>query len=629
MSARSCTLAALLGAALAALTVALPAQAAPPSAEQQLADRFAPIVRLKQHSKECGSGEPYRPASVDLVLGNPEVTLRNADSGAKQPAPTAADLYGLGDAWYLDLPGDPLSPGCSYEKQFLRWNGDRPPITYAHVATEQGKPGKLALQYWFYYTFNDFNDKHESDWEMIQLAFDADTAEQALSQTPAQVIYSQHGGGELASWDASKLQKVGDHPVVYPGSGSHANYYGPNLYLGRSASEGFGCDDTRGPSTEVRPRAIVVPTTPDSRESPFAWLAFSGRWGQKERGANNGPTGPNTKDQWLAPITWMDSTGRDSSVTVPGQSTFGPNVAGFFCGAVAKGSNALNAAVDSPWTALGLFVVLGLACLVLWRRTRWRPHDPLPVEQPRAVGQVLRAAWTLHSGHRRFVLGVGLSFLVMSAVFAGVEAVLLKLTGLGDFVSVADRQSPVTALLVLLSGGTGVLIAAVFTAAATAAFVAGLADDRTLTTRQALDVLRTRWRPLVGVTALVTVVSAVLIVTVIGIPLAIYLLVRWGLVTPACVIDGQSVRGSRSESARLVHGGWWRTLGVTALVNVTPLIVAPLIGVIVLLLFSGVAIWFVNLIGSLVFMFVYPYSGLAVALYFYDRRARCDGPVAA
>ena len=237
---------------------------------------------------------------------------------------------------------------------------------------------------------------------------------------------------------------------------------------------------------------------------------------------------------------------------------------------------------------------------------------------------MLRAVWTLHREHRRFVLGVGLSFLVMSVVFTAVEAALLKLTGLGDFVSVAGRQNIVTALLVLLSGGTGVLIAAVFTGAATAAFVAGLADDRTLTTRQALHVLRTRWRPLVGVTALVTVVSAVLIVTVIGIPLAVYLLVRWGLVTLACVIDRQSVRGSRSESARLVHGGWWRTLGVTALVNVTPLIVAPLIGVIILLLFSGVAIWFVNLIGSLVFMFLYPYSGLAVALYYYDRRSRRD-----
>ena len=47
----------------------------------------------------------------------------------------------------------------------------KPTTSYAHIVTEPGKPGKLALQYWFYYPFNDFNNKHESDWEMVQLMF--------------------------------------------------------------------------------------------------------------------------------------------------------------------------------------------------------------------------------------------------------------------------------------------------------------------------------------------------------------------------------------------------------------------------------------------------------------------------
>jgi hypothetical protein len=52
---------------------------------------------------------------------------------------------------------------------------------YAHVATDVHDPGKLALQYWFYYVFNDWNNTHEGDWEMIQLDFDAATAHDALS----------------------------------------------------------------------------------------------------------------------------------------------------------------------------------------------------------------------------------------------------------------------------------------------------------------------------------------------------------------------------------------------------------------------------------------------------------------
>jgi hypothetical protein len=32
-------------------------------------------------------------------------------------APTATDLFGAGENTYLDLPGNPLNPGCSYEQR--------------------------------------------------------------------------------------------------------------------------------------------------------------------------------------------------------------------------------------------------------------------------------------------------------------------------------------------------------------------------------------------------------------------------------------------------------------------------------------------------------------------------------
>jgi hypothetical protein len=91
------------------------------------------------------------------------------------------------------------------------------PAAYARVVTDPTHRGQLALQYWFFYVFNDFNDKHEGDWEMFQLDFDAATAQQALRQKPALVGYSQHEGAESAHWGDSKLELVdGTHPVVYP-----------------------------------------------------------------------------------------------------------------------------------------------------------------------------------------------------------------------------------------------------------------------------------------------------------------------------------------------------------------------------------------------------------------------------
>src|SRR5262249_39088364 len=149
--------------------------------------------------------------------------------------------------YHLDFPGDALDPGCGYLDWSRRLNAHQQPTVYAHVATDPSYPGQLALQYWMFYVYNDWNNLHEGDWEMIQLNFDAATPDAALAagNHPYEVGYSQHTGGEKASWGDSKLQIVdGTHPVVYPASGSHANFFSSALYLGSSGEQGVGCDDT-------------------------------------------------------------------------------------------------------------------------------------------------------------------------------------------------------------------------------------------------------------------------------------------------------------------------------------------------------------------------------------------------
>jgi hypothetical protein len=183
----------------------------------------------------------------------------------------------------VDLPGDPLEPGCRYEKQFRQWNDGRPPSVYAHIATDPFHPGKLSVQDWFYYTFNDFTDKHESDWEMAQVDFDASSAAEAFRERPYEVDLSQHAGGERSDWTGTKLQRQGTHPVIYDATGSHANYFNSALYLGRGAREGFGCDDTREATHRLRLRTVLLPDTPTSASAPLRPAA---------RGGTAAPDGP-------------------------------------------------------------------------------------------------------------------------------------------------------------------------------------------------------------------------------------------------------------------------------------------------------------------------------------------------
>jgi hypothetical protein len=154
--------------------------------EQALAKRYAPVVRLVEQQDECGPGEPYQPLDVNALFGQPTVALRGPWNGSDlvKIGPTAHDLTGGLYEYHLDFPGDALSPGCGYERWARHISAGHQPTVYAHVATEPGFPGRLALQYWFFYVYNDWNNLHEGDWEMIQLDFDAATPSEALAKRP-------------------------------------------------------------------------------------------------------------------------------------------------------------------------------------------------------------------------------------------------------------------------------------------------------------------------------------------------------------------------------------------------------------------------------------------------------------
>ncbi|MBI1882182.1 MAG: hypothetical protein HYR94_28750, partial [Chloroflexi bacterium] len=80
--------------------------------------------------------------------------------------------------------------------------------------------GWLALQYWFFYPFNNWRsgfsgaNDHEADWEMIYIyLYETTTGE----LRPEWVAYASHdffGDDFRRRWDDPELEKVGEHPVV-------------------------------------------------------------------------------------------------------------------------------------------------------------------------------------------------------------------------------------------------------------------------------------------------------------------------------------------------------------------------------------------------------------------------------
>ena len=593
------------------------------SAATTLADRYSPVIMLEPQHRPCGPGEAYRPTTVDILLGNPEVVLRNSDGKVVKRGPTAQDLSAAPGGDYIDLQGNPLRPGCFYEEQFKRWFGDRKPSVYAHVATDSEHPGKLAVQYWFFWTFNDFTNKHEGDWEMAQVDFNAATPERALATGPYQVDYAQHSGGERGAWnDDPKLTKDGTHPVEYIATGAHAGFFQSKLYLGKGGTAVFGCEDTSKATERFSLQTVLLPDTPVPADSQFAWLNFQGRWGQKQPGINNGPLGPANADRevWTHPITWSEGL-RTRSLIVPGGQALGLSVTSFFCGAVDHASIALNWGLVHPapfFALLGLVVAAGV--LTAWR-TRWRPPDGRPIRRSRGGGQILRAAGRLYRGNARTFIGIGAIFIPISVLAGAVQWLLFHSTGLADLVNLDGKQGAITALLALLIGDVGGAFAAAAVTGAVSATLNELDAGRPVGALRAYKLAGRNPRALGGATAVQFVLIVVLVLSVIGIPFAVYYFIRTSLFAQACVLEEHSAIGSLGASARLTRRHWWRTFGFTAFVDALAILSGPLLGVLILLLTPG-SLTFIDISGSLVYTLVVPYAALALTLYYFDLQAR-------
>ncbi len=592
------------------------------TAQIELAERYAPIVMLKQQEHPCDTdGEAFAPTSVDIVLDNRDIVLRQVghDDPVIDHAPTARDLFDRGEGFYLDFPGLALDPGCIYEDDFARYSAERPAVVYAHVATQPDRPGQLALQYWTFWYYNDWNNKHEGDWEGISILFDADSADDALDTTPVEVGYAQHEGGERADWDAAKLTREGDRPVVYSSAGSHASYFGSALYLGRSGSEGFGCDNTDGPSARLDPEVVVLPDDVDDPSSDLAWLAFDGRWGERNGGPFNGPTGPRDKDRWERPIDWHDEL-RASSVVVPGGDGYGTAVVNSFCNVVEAGSDLLIFVTSSPAVALVLLVVLAMVGGWLTRRTDWTPVARRPLVMPRRAGQILRAALAAYRTRDGLDLArLGLLVVPVSLLTVLVVGIVRALPLVSSLIDLAADDSAISFVLGLVAPGVTGVVAFVAGSALVAAWVDG---ERTVA--ECAHIVRDHWRPLLGGFLRSAAIVVGLAITVIGIPWAVRQAVRYQFLAPAVVVDDLDGRRALHRSSALVRGRWWHTALFAVLAQATVAAVAMIVGLLLLIVLSGVPLWLFSALVSVVVAAVVPLAALAMVLLYGDAVAHAD-----
>ncbi|MEV4517762.1 hypothetical protein AB0K00_53485, partial [Dactylosporangium sp. NPDC049525] len=245
-------------------------------------------------------------------------------------------------------------PGGTRAAAQVRYAGRPSPEVRPYYGRVSRDGGYLVMQYWFFYAMNDWRstfggvNDHEADWEQVTV-FVAEPG-----GPPAWVVFSSHDklGPELRRrWDDPELERIGEHPVVYAGGGSHAGAYRPGDYVttvswpwletagawwhaarrlvaprsAAPAGPGFGLpflDYHRGdgPAIGAGQRDAWTPVLIDD-DTP--WVRdYRGLWGldtEDRFGGERAPAGPRyerdgtVRASWGYPVTWagLDAEGPD------------------------------------------------------------------------------------------------------------------------------------------------------------------------------------------------------------------------------------------------------------------------------------------------------------------------------
>lgn len=229
--------------------------------------------------------------------------------------------------------------------------------------------------------------------------------------------------------------------------------------------------------------------------------------------------------------------------------------------------------------------------------------------RPLAVGEILDGAVSTMRTHWRTVLGISLTV----AVFTEIVVVLLQGFVLEDAASSDALNDPsasvgeLTRALgdTLLSSGVILLIALLGTIVATALLTTVTSRavlGKSVTTAEAWRDARPQLAKLFGLTFLLPLIG-IAVVAVGALPgilvalagggdggvalavlggmaasvVAIWLMVRFSLASPALMLEKQSILKSVSRSAKLVRGSWWRVFGIQLLATIIANVVASII----------------------------------------------------
>jgi hypothetical protein len=300
---------------------------------------------------------------------------------------------------------------------------------------------------------------------------------------------------------------------------------------------------------------------------------------------------------------------------VPTGGVLGTGATDFFCEAVAAGSVGLIKLLQNPIPVLiALAVLLGLLILVAVKAT-WTPVAPLRVGRRRAWGQILSSASRMYVGRALLFLGIGLLLIPIVLVITLLQGLLIAGVG-GD-----GEGAGALVLVSLLIGTTLTLLGLALVQAATVCALVRVDEGRDVNPVEAYRLALTRARALLGASGLLAAAWITLSATGIGLPIAVWLAIRWALAAQVVEVEGRRAVDALRRSAELVRGGWLRVASLVGVGTAVALAAGPLLGALLILL-TDAPLALLNIVAGVVYALTMPFVALVTAYVYFDARTR-------
>ena len=276
------------------------------SSDQELAEEYTPQILLSYGSwpgvdikDESYLYTDYIPMYVNNVtkLDRKTVYLNLAEAVSYQ-----GSVYGPGNVLLgtLNHIGDPVFRSSANYLDFSpAWelfslsieDGYKAltlyPSVYFKVFRDNSKDNPIAVQYWFFYYYNDWLNNHAGDWETITVFLDADAQ-------PVEAIFSTHYETNKYAWEY--VERVSNtHPKIYVSNGGHGSY----SFSGETTYSTIA-DNHDGDREVLNPEDYYLLSLSTEEGIDDSWIWFEGRWGDNE----NAPQGPRLRTDAPTSTDW-------------------------------------------------------------------------------------------------------------------------------------------------------------------------------------------------------------------------------------------------------------------------------------------------------------------------------------